>query len=46
MQGLSIIHAAARGDAVTVRTLLSTAGALSLINTHDANGTTPLYCAA
>jgi cytohesin len=42
-----IIHTAARhGDTVTVRTLLSTAGALSLINTQDASGATPLYCAA
>ena len=41
------IHAAARdGDTVTVRTLLSAAGALSLINTQDASGATPLYCAA
>jgi ankyrin repeat protein len=31
---------------VTVRTLLSTAGALSLINTQDASGATPLHLAA
>jgi ankyrin repeat protein len=42
-----ILHAAARdGDTETVRTLLSTAGALSLINTQDASGYTPLYCEA
>jgi ankyrin repeat protein len=47
MQGLLIMHAAARdGDTVTVRTQLSTAGALSLINTQDASGATPLYWAA
>jgi ankyrin repeat protein len=44
---MSNIHAAARDDdTVTVRTLLSAAGALSLINTQDASGATPLYCAA
>jgi ankyrin repeat protein len=41
------IHATARdGDTVTVRTLLSTSDAVSLINTQDASGATPLYCAA
>jgi ankyrin repeat protein len=41
------MHAAARdGDTVTVRTLLSTADALSLINTQDASGATPLHFAA
>jgi ankyrin repeat protein len=46
MQGMLILHAAARhGDTVTVRTLLSTAGALSLINTQDASGATPLHIA-
>ena len=36
-EGMLNIHDAARdGDTVTVRTLLSTAGALSLINTQDA----------
>jgi ankyrin repeat protein len=33
-------------DTVTVRTLLSMAGALPLINTQDASGVTPLYFAA
>jgi ankyrin repeat protein len=42
-----ILHTAARdGHTETVRTLMSTAGALSLINTQDASGNTPLYCAA
>ena len=42
-----ILHTAARdGHTETVRTLMSTAGALSLINTKDASGNTPLYCAA
>jgi len=41
-----IIQAAARGDTVTARTLLSTAGALSLINTQDESGRTPLFWAA
>jgi ankyrin repeat protein len=45
--GMVILNAAARGDAVTVRALLSsTAGALSLINTQDESGETPLYVAA
>ncbi len=44
---MNILHeAAARGDAVTVRLQLSTAGALALLNTQDGNGATPLYCAA
>jgi ankyrin repeat protein len=42
-----ILHDAVRvGDAVTVRTLLSTAGALYFINTQDASGATPLFYAA
>ena len=43
---LNIHDAARHGDTVTVRTLLSTAGALSLINTQDASGATPLHAAA
>ena len=39
------IHVASRDvDTVTVRTLLSTAGVLPLINTQDTSGTTSLYC--
>jgi hypothetical protein len=34
------------GDIVTVRKMLSTAGAQSLINYHDASGATPLHLAA
>jgi ankyrin repeat protein len=44
---LMIIHAASRdGDTETVSTLLSTAAALSLINTQDASGATLLLLAA
>jgi ankyrin repeat protein len=44
---MTILHAAARvGDTVIVRTLLSTPGALSLINTRDASGATPINVAA
>jgi ankyrin repeat protein len=46
MQGILTLHAAARDDdTVSVRMQLSTAGALSLINTQDASGATPLYWA-
>ena len=40
------MHAVRDGDTVTVRTILSGAGALSLINTRDARGETPLYWVA
>jgi ankyrin repeat protein len=47
MHGMLIFHAASRdGDTVTVRKMLSTAGAQSMINYKDASGDTPLYCAA
>ena len=41
-----VFHAARDGDTVTVRTLLSTAGAQSWINYQDENGATPLSIAA
>ena len=46
MQGRELILAARAGETATVRTLLFTAGAQSLINYQDANGATPVYCAA
>ena len=47
MHGKVIFHEAARdGDTATVRKMLSTAGAQSLINYQDASGATPLYIAA
>jgi len=45
--GMKIFNEAERdGDTFTVRKMLSTAGAQSLINYQDASGSTPLYCAA
>jgi ankyrin repeat protein/ubiquitin len=42
----AVFHAARDGDTVTIRTLLSTGGAHSLINYQDENGATPLSIAA
>jgi ankyrin repeat protein len=46
MPGREFLLAARDGDTATIRTLLSTAGAQSLINYQDANGATPVFCAA
>jgi ankyrin repeat protein len=46
MTGQQLLEAARDGHAATVGTLLSTQVAKSFINIHDANGTTPLHCAA
>ena len=45
-EGMLLRDAARDGDTVTVRTLLSAAGAQSLMNYQDANGSTPLHMAA
>ena len=44
MSGALLHNATRQGDAATVRTLLSTSGALSSINYQDADG--PLYYSA
>ena len=46
MQGTLLFNAVRDGDTATVTTLLSSAGAQSLINTQDKDGYTPLYAAA